>query len=225
MRERAPRSFGLSKLWVSENLGNEEVEPIPTCEILFHRFSQQNMYLIKWFLLVQSVLRIYKGESIKNSFLLIFSICHSKKRPSNCKTNDCVKSTKIPDERVTQEAWILFEIYKRLIIWIRMCVRQKWCGNCNKSLLFELIALNMIEIAVVPDTFKPLDKGNISVPIQCILTICDLFLSLFYVIFITRIWNRYTVFLTISFISSFHHLPSSYAIIIIVTIFIIIIII
>ena len=108
MRERAPRSFGLSKLWVSENLGNEEVEPIPTCEILFHRFSQQNMYLIKWFLLVQSVLRIYKGESIKNSFLLIFSICHSKKRPSNCKTNDCVKSTKIPDERVTQEAWILF---------------------------------------------------------------------------------------------------------------------
>lgn len=33
----------------------------------------------------------------------------------------------------------------------------------------------MIEIAVVPDTFKPLDKGNISVPIQCILTICDLF--------------------------------------------------
>ena len=84
----------------------------------------------------------------------------------------------------------------------------------------------MIEIAVVPDTFKPLDKGNISVPIQCILTICDLFLSLFYVIFITRIWNRYTVFLTISFISSVHHLPSSYAIIIIiVTIFIIIIII
>ena len=166
-----------------------------------------------------------QGRIDKNSFLLIFSICHSKKRPSNCKTNDCVKSAKIPDERVTQEAWILFEIYKRLIIWIRMCVRQKWCGNCNKSLLFELIALNMIEIAVVPDTFKPLDKGNISVPIQCILTICDLFLSLFYVIFITRIWNRYTVFLTISFISSFHHLPSSYAIIIIVTIIIIIIII
>ena len=149
-----------------------------------------------------------QGRIDKNSFLLIFSICHSKKRPSNCKTNDCVKSTKIPDERVTQEAWILFEIYKRLIIWIRMCVRQKWCGNCNKSLLFELIALNMIEIAVVPDKFKPLDKGNTSIPMQCILTVGGLFLSLYYVIFITRIWNRYTVFLTISFISSFHHLPT-----------------
>ena len=53
----------------------------------------------------------------------------------------------------------------------------------------------MIEIAVVPDTFKPLDKGNTSIPIQCILTVCDLLLSLYYVIFITRIWNRYSILL------------------------------
>lgn len=91
MRDKAPKSFGLSKLWVSENLGNEAVKPILTCGTLFHRFLQQNMYLIRWFLLVQSVLRIYKEESMKvaSYWYLVFAIV---KRPSNCKTNDCVRN-------------------------------------------------------------------------------------------------------------------------------------